>query len=152
MENESANVERYPVLAKSDDDLLKELFAVLSRLAIGNPYGDDSEFAKVIGPLPPGLRAMAATHNLDVSLTLDSLGWHFLNFGEPEFVKETHSGLRELGLDDMAGWFIEAYGIVNPLKAEIRETDEFDETLREHGCLDRVDQLNRLAWDKDGDK
>jgi hypothetical protein len=58
--------------------------------------------------------------------------------------------LRELGLDDMAGWFIEAYGIVNPLKAEIRKTDEFDETLREHGCLDRMDQLNRLAWDKDG--
>jgi hypothetical protein len=72
VENESANIEWYPVLAKSDDDLLEELFAILSRLAIGNPYGDDSEFAKVISSLPLGLRAMAATHNLDVSLTLDS--------------------------------------------------------------------------------
>lgn len=42
---------------------------------------------------------MAATHHLDVSLTLDDIGWHFLNFGEPNFVREREAGLRELGLE-----------------------------------------------------
>jgi len=33
--------------------------------------------AQILTTLPPGLRAMAATHWLDVSLTLDSITWHF---------------------------------------------------------------------------
>jgi hypothetical protein len=147
---ESLPDQRYPALTKSDDELLKEIFAILSRRTQGSPYGDDSEFASVIRLLPSGLRAMAATHWLDISLTLDSIGWHFLNFGEANLVNETHLGLRELGLDDLAGWFMEAYDIVNPLKAEIRESDEYLETLRDHGVLDRMDELSKLAWDQDG--
>jgi hypothetical protein len=150
MEKEPLIDQRYPALAKSDEELLQEIFTILSSKVNGNPYGDDSEFASAIRLLPLGLRAMAATHWLDISLTLDNIGWHFLNFGEPDFVKETHLGLRELGLDDLAGWFIEAYEIVEPLKAEIRESEEYDETLRDHGVLDRMDELSKLAWDQDG--
>ena len=36
---------------------------------------------------------MAATHWLDISLTLDSITWHFGNFGEPHLVVETEAGL-----------------------------------------------------------
>ncbi len=133
----------------SDDELLEQIFALLSNRVHANAYGDESEFASSIGFLPVGLRAMAATHWLDVSLTLDSLGWHFLNFGEPNFVKETELGLRELGLNDLAGWFVEAYEIVNPLKAEIRDSNEYNETLINHGCSERMDELNALAWAKD---
>jgi hypothetical protein len=43
--------------------------------------------------------SMTATHHLDVSLTLDDIGWHFLNFGEPNFVREREAGLRDLGLE-----------------------------------------------------
>jgi hypothetical protein len=56
-------------------------------------HSDNGIFAANIALLPPGLRAMAATHWLDISLTLDSLTWHFGNFGErlvaeqrPDFV------------------------------------------------------------------
>jgi len=35
---------------------------------------------------------MAATHWLDISLTLDSLTWHFGNFGERQLVAETEAG------------------------------------------------------------
>jgi hypothetical protein len=44
---------------------------------------------------------MAATHWLDISLTLDSITWHFGNFGEPGLVAETEAGLRELGLHEL---------------------------------------------------
>ena len=72
---------------------------------LANPYSDDGSYAAAISHLPVGLRAMAATHHLDVSLTLDDIGWHFLNFGERNFVRETEAGLRELGLGDLAEWF-----------------------------------------------
>jgi len=39
---------------------------------------------------------MAATHWLNISLTLDSITWHFGNFGEPGLVAQTEAGLREL--------------------------------------------------------
>jgi len=45
---------------------------------------------------------MAATHWLDISLTLDSITWHFGNFGEPHLVVETEAGLQELGLQELA--------------------------------------------------
>ena len=114
MEDESLNISLSPTLAMSDDGLLEQIFALLSSRVHANAYGDESEFASSIGFLPVGLRAMAATHWLDVSLTLDSLGWHFLNFGEPNFVKETELGLRELGLMTWRA------GLSKPMRSSIR--------------------------------
>ena len=83
MEPESAGQPQYPALSLNGKDLR-----------------NDSSYASAIHQRPVGLRSMAATHRLDVSLTLDDIGWHFLNFGKPNFVRETKSGLRELGLGD----------------------------------------------------
>ena len=91
---------------------------------------------------------MAATHHLDVSLTLDDIGWHFLNFGEPNLVKETESGLRELGLDDLADWFAEAYEIVNPLRPEIKSGDDYYECLTRYGRMERISELTQKARDR----
>lgn len=88
---------------------------------------------------------MAATHHLDVSLTLDDIGWHFLNFGEAGFVRATEAGLRELGLSEMAEWFAEASAIVNSLRVEIAASDDFHECLEEHGQLNRINELTRRA-------
>ena len=79
----------WPVLEKDDAGVLKELQGLLAARAVGNPYAADGNFATTIALLPPGLRAMAATHWLDISLTLDSITWHFGNFGEPALVAET---------------------------------------------------------------
>lgn len=42
--------------------------------------------------LERGLRAMAATHGLEIGLTLDNITGHFGNFGEPGLVSETEPG------------------------------------------------------------
>ncbi|MGA7913924.1 MAG: hypothetical protein WCA00_01715 [Candidatus Acidiferrales bacterium] len=93
--DETFNHQRWPALAKVDAGLLKDIRELLTARAVGDPYGTDASFASNIALLPPGLRAMAATHWLDLSLTLDSITWHFGNFGEPHLVAETEAGLRE---------------------------------------------------------
>ena len=77
---------------------------------------------------------MAATHWLDVSLTLDSITWHFGNFGEPHLVAQTEAGLYELGLDDLALCFCEAKELMLPIMAERTEADgDPDEILKRKG-------------------
>lgn len=46
------------------------------------------EFLVELRRLPHGLRAMAATYELDVSLTMDDLGWHFGNWHSTELAEE----------------------------------------------------------------
>lgn len=77
----------WPALEKDDVGLKQELEQLLTSRVVGDPYSNDGSFAANIAGLPPGLRAMAATHWLDISLTLDSLTWHFGNFGEPGWRK-----------------------------------------------------------------
>ena len=63
--------------SSSDEELLKLLQKELeSRISAART---EPEFLAQIRELPIGLRAMAATYELDVSLTLDDLGWHFGN-------------------------------------------------------------------------
>jgi hypothetical protein len=52
---------RYPVLALTDEELLKEIFSVLSKSVspLADPYSEDGSYAAAIGNLPSGLRAMA---------------------------------------------------------------------------------------------
>ena len=44
---------------------------------------DCDEFVAHLSDLSPGLRAMAATQKLDVSMVCDDLGWHFANWHTP---------------------------------------------------------------------
>jgi hypothetical protein len=145
---------RYPLLANNDKELLTELFSMLTDRVKASAYEEDGSYATAIKSLPIGLRAMAATHHLDVSLTLDDIGWHFLNFGEAGLVRETEAGLRQLGLADLAEWFIEAHRIVEPfLKAVASGTikspgDEYYNWLEQSGNRPRMDVLCQFAWDK----
>jgi hypothetical protein len=121
--DETFDAQHYPALLKDDTGLMSEIRAILTVRAVGNPYGEDSNFAAALEPLPSGLRAMAATHWLDISLTLDSITWHFGNFGEPHLVAQTEAGLYELGLHDLALCFREAKELMLPLLAKRTETD-----------------------------
>src|SRR6266568_2627521 len=67
------------------------------------------QFLSQMRNLPVGLRAMAATYELDVSLALDDLGWHFGNWHNPDLAEETARGLEELGAVELAGVFKEAF-------------------------------------------
>lgn len=140
-------LQRYPVLGLDDEELLNEIFSLLGN-SVGpaaDPYSDDGSYAVAIASLPSGLRAMAATHHLDISLTMDDIGWHFLNFGEPGLVRETEAGLRELGLGDIADYFMEAHSIVSPLTAEIKEADDFHDCLESRGLMERINELTDKA-------
>jgi hypothetical protein len=143
--------EAFSVLSLPDGDLLKEIFTSLTKSvnSLANPYSDDGSYAAAIAVLPRGLRAMAATHHLDISLTLDDIGWHFLNFGEPRLVGETEAGLRELGLSDMADWFAEAFAIVNPLRSEIEAGGDYRDCLMRHGQMGRIEELTQKASGKE---
>ncbi len=141
---------------KDDDALKKELEEFLVARAVGNPYASDGGFAANIALLPPGLRAMAATHWLDISLTLDSITWHFGNFGEPHLVAETEAGLRELGLHELASCFVEARDLMIPLLAHRTEADGDPYQILEQAGLktrggeidERASALGNLAPDK----
>lgn len=112
---ETANHRHWPALEKDEAGLQEELFKLLTARTVGNPYSADGSFAKSIALLPPGLRAMAATHWLDMSLAIDSMTWHFGNFGEPQLAAETEAGLRELGLHELASCLVEAKELMLPL-------------------------------------
>ena len=145
--DEIVNRQGWPALLKDDAGLLNELHDLLTASAVGNPYGTDGTFAANIAQLPPGLRAMAATHWLDISLTLDSITWHFGNFGEPHLVAETEAGLRELRLHELALCFVEAKELMLPLLAQRTEADDYlYEILEREGVGARADELNQRAW------
>lgn len=136
----------WPVLEKDDAGLRDEIDQFLTTHAKGDPYSDDGTFAATIGRLPPGLRAMAATHWLDISLTLDSITWHFGNFGEPGLVALTEAGLRELGLPELADCFIEAKELMQPLLARRSKADgDPSEILERAGLQARADEIDGRA-------
>ena len=133
-------------LPTEDDELVSRVFDLLKARLCADPYGWDGTFAKEIRSLPAGLRAMAATHHLDVSLTLDDIGWHFLNFGHPTHVEETQLGLRELGLFEVAATFQEAYQLVQPFLREIRDSGgDYYAVMERAGAMKRIDELNDRA-------
>src|SRR3954465_13728931 len=56
-----------------------------------------------------GMQAMALTYDLDVSLTLDDLAWHFVNHHDSwDLAGETMKGLYELEANELAAIFGEA--------------------------------------------
>ena len=150
---ENLGPQQWPALEKDHAGLEKELKDLLTARALGNPYSEDGSFAQNIAALPRGLRAMAATHWLDISLTLDSITWHFGNFGDSGLVAETEAGLRELELHDLASCFAEAKELMVPLLAKRNEGDGNPYEILEHlGLRDRGDEIDRRSWALDNPK
>jgi hypothetical protein len=146
MDND-AIVKLYPALAKDDEALKEEIWSIICDRVTGSPYLDYGDAARSLDKLPRGLRAMAATHWLDLSLTLDSLTWHFGNFGEPGLVAQTEAGLHELELHELAECFYEAKNLMVPLLSDRKEEDgDSNQLLERSGLREVADQLNRRAW------
>lgn len=118
---------------------------LLKARVVGNPYATDGRFAASIALLPPGLRAMAATHWLDISLTLDSITWHFGNFGESQLVVQTEFGLHELGLHELAMCFVEAKELMLPLLNQRTEGDGDPNEIVERAGLTTPRRRNKSA-------
>ena len=136
----------------SDEELFAALSAELHRRLPGEEGDDLDRFVERLRGLPRGLRAMAAIYQLDVSMALDDLGWHFANWHHRPYCDETLRGLRELEAQEAAEIFSSAYELAQPYWSTIDEllaqgfqrfTDWYDESALEEA----LDPLNRRMWD-----
>ena len=130
---------------QDDDAILERIFVTLTDRLSADPYAWDGAYAMQIRELPLGLRAMAATHDLVVCLSKGDLCWYFGRCGEPNHVQETESGLRELGLAELAELFSAAYEVIRPCLPVIRTCGEDLGSLQREGRLDSMADLSREA-------
>jgi len=137
--------------ARSDELLLKLLSLELQRLLPRQVSQDKAALVAEIRKLPRGLRAMAATHDLDVSMALDSLGWHFLNHPNAELCEETRRGLIELEVPELAALFEQALAIVAPhwddlCRIASEPGDQWEQWLEESGLDAQLSPLDDELW------
>ena len=107
--------------------------------------GDLDSFVAAIQQLPSGLRAMASIYQLDVSLALDDLGWHFANWHHHGFALETSRGLRELGADSLATLFDAAYAQATQYWSQLAAPG-FVKWYRDSDLERGLEPLNEQMW------
>ena len=131
---------------QEDEALLKRIFAFLQEFVPTQPDENESAFIKEIRKLPIGLRAMASTHHLDISLTLDDIGRHFLNWPEVTHAEETFKGVNELGLSELADLFRQTESIMRRYLPTIN-TKNYAETLEREGTMKQIDDMTDKAYE-----
>jgi hypothetical protein len=135
---------------KTDDDLFQLLSSELATTFPPKLRENPDLFYASLLSAPRGLRAMAGIYDLDVSMSLDDLAWHFLNHNDDHFLTETLIGLRELEANEAAELFLAAWEIVKPSLGEIRAKDwdaeEPHEYLDRTGIQVKIDPLNQRMW------
>jgi len=135
----------------TDDELFKLLSAELTDRLGSSEGGDLDAFLDRAAALPVGLRAMAMTYQLDVSLTLDDLGWHFANWHHRRYCEATLWALGELEARELANLFGEAYVIADRYWDEIgrliaRDFEAFVEWYSESEFEKETMPLTRRMW------
>jgi hypothetical protein len=136
--------------AKSDRMLFDVLSAELQRWVPNRIELDD--LVVLLPKLPPGLRAMSATFQFDVSMCLDDIGWHFANWHHRPYCLETSRGLHELEATVAADVFDHAFRLVDPFWDSIGELldndfDAFVAWYRDSTLEKSLEPLNRRFWD-----
>ena len=106
---------------ENDEALFELLSAELQRLLPEGEGHDLDLFLQRLRAIPIGLRAMAAIYQLDVSITLDDLGWHFANWHHRAYCEETLWALRELEATEEAQIFEQAFALAQPYWSELGE-------------------------------
>ncbi len=140
--------------AQSDEDVLRLLKAELNALFPPDSRRDNAVFLSRLQSAPRGFRAMAATFELDVSMALDDLAWHFVNHHDLDLYEETSNGLRELGATEAAELFNAAFAIVRPRWDEfgtVAQNEDSGSTgvrdwLDKAGIQKQIDPLNERMW------
>jgi hypothetical protein len=138
--------------AHSDADLLHLLQTELNLIFPIDSRRDVPVFLSKLQTAPRGLRAMAATFELDVSLALDDLAWHFVNHHDLDFHEETRQSLRELEALEAAELFAEAFAFIKPHWIELGSVTQGEDSSAIHAWLDAtgiqklIDPLNQKMW------
>jgi hypothetical protein len=135
----------------SDEELFKALSGELRRRLPDEEDEDLGQYVERLRRLPKGLRAMAAIYQLDVSLSLDDLGWHFANWHHRGYCDETLHGLRELEAHEAAEIFSSAYALAQRYWDRIGEllAQDFDAFTRWYSGSEletALGPLNTRMW------
>lgn len=135
--------------AADDEQLFRLISGALEDLFPDSIKNDPERFLAALETAPRGLRAMAGIYDLDVSLALDDLAWHFGNHSDERFLRETAAALTELEAFEAAQMFVSAWEIVKPFLPEIHDgskISDFNDYLERTGIQSRVDPLNERMW------
>jgi hypothetical protein len=144
------------IAAKTDEQLFKLLSSELNLRLPEYVQKDNEVLLQALRELPRGLRAMAATHRLDVSMALDDLGWHFYNFNHRKLCDEIQWGLRELGAAEAAELFESARALVEPhweiienlkLSGEENSHTKFADWYKASGLEAALSSFNEKLWE-----
>jgi hypothetical protein len=135
---------------RSDEELLDLFLEELRQLFPPELRDDPSVFYSRLHAAPAGIRAMAVTYELDVSMALDDLAWHFINYHSSiELAEETIAGLNELETPEAAEIFQEALHIIKPHWQELEQVSQSKEPydwLDSKGIQDLMNPLNDRMW------
>ena len=137
----------------SDAELLRLLQEELNIFFPLDSRRDIPVFLSKMQTAPRGLRAMAATFELDVSMTLDDLAWHFVNHHNLDLYEVTLHSLRELEAIEAAKLFKKAFLIIEPHWNEFLPISQNEDVSPNvHAWLDRtgiqklIDPINKDMW------
>jgi hypothetical protein len=130
---------------RSDEALFKLLVRELKRLLPPYTSDDLESFVKELQHLPEGLRAMASVYELDVSMALDDLGWHFANWHHRELACETLAGLRDLEAVEEASIFERAFEIALS-HWDFFAAEDFVDRYLNSDVGELLDPLNDRLW------
>jgi hypothetical protein len=137
--------------AQGDEDLLKLLATELQQLLPIAIQEDREQFHQILSSLPRGLRAMAGTHEFDVSMAQEDLAAHFSNQNDERDLRETLNGLQELELPQVADLFEQAWKIMEPNLETLRKDEvsleKLHDWLDEIGVQEKIDPMNDIIWD-----
>jgi hypothetical protein len=140
--------------AQSNEELFRLLKAELNEWFPPESRRDNAVFILRLQNAPRGLRAMAVTFDLDVSMAVNDLAWHFVNHPDLNLCAETSKGLRELEATEAAELFDAAFAIVEPMWEELETAAQNESSgsakthdwLDETGIQEQIDPLNKRMW------
>ena len=140
------------IRAAKNEEALIELLATELQLLLPLEIQQDRElFHQILTSLPRGLRAMAGTHEFDVSMSQEDLAMHIACQHDERDLRETVNGLRELELPEIADLLVQAITIMQPHMAELHKqqvsVEDLQKWLDEAGAQGKIDPLNDIIWD-----
>jgi hypothetical protein len=139
------------IRATDDNEKLFDLLSTeLKRLLPPEKQEDREWYYKTLETLPRGLRAMNGMWFFDVSMSCDSLAWHFGNQNDERDLRETLDGLRELEMPEVADMFEQMWEFMKPHMAALRSGDlggkDFTDWLEDIGAEEFADKKNDFIW------
>jgi len=140
------------IRATQDNEALFDLLSgELQRLLPDTVQKNRDLYHRTIGTLPPGLRAMAGMHFFDVSMSLDSLAWHFGNQNDECDLQETLNGLRELEMPEIADRFEQMWDFMKPHMTALQTGEyggkDFSDWLVDIGAEEFASEKDKFIWD-----